>query len=97
MRRIAFVLLLSLGGCPGLTGDSPIIVDSLCTTSATILTILTVQKSQGELTPSQIALVDQGVGVIDPICSAPSRPSSQQAIVDLERGLLILQGVKGVQ
>ena len=95
MRQIAFAFVLLLGGCL-VTGDHPIIVDSLCATSSSALTVLTVQKAKGELNASQIELVDQAVAIIDPVCGAPSRPSDLAAIESLENALLILQGVKGV-
>ncbi len=100
LRLPALLLVLVLAGCPGLTfggKDSPIIVDSLCATSSAALTVLTVQKANGALSAEQIVLIDSAVDVIDPICNAPSRPSSADAIERVEHGLLILQGVKGVQ
>jgi len=99
----SLTLVLALGGCDT-TGssvlfgkDSPIVVDSLCATSSSVLTLLTVQKAQGKLTPDQINLVNTAVDVIDPICNAEVRPSNADAIAAVEHGLLILQGVKGVQ
>lgn len=89
------VLALTLWSCIG-TG-SAIIVDSLCNTASSVLTVLTVQKAKGKLTTVQITTIDTAVEVIGPVCSADQRPSSQQAIEAVENGLLILQGVKGVQ
>ncbi len=100
-RLPALLLVLVLTGCPGLGGfggkDSPIIVDSLCATSAAVLTVLTVQKANGELSAGQIVLIDSAVDVIDPICNAPTRPSNTEAVERVEHGLLILQGVKGIR
>lgn len=90
---------LLLVGCEsfGLEKESPVIMDSLCETAASATVILTVQKAQGQLSEGQITLIDQGVDLIDPICSAPTRPTTMEAIRTVERGILILQGVQGVR
>ncbi len=91
-------LALVLWGCPGLLDkNSTIFVDGLCATASSAVALLTVQKAQGKLTLNQINLVNTAVDVIDPVCDVEVRPSSTDAIEAVEHGLLILQGVKGVQ
>ncbi len=86
---IPIALALALTSCAGTNQ-----IDIACESASATTMILTVMKAQGQLSASQITRVDQAVDLIDPICGAEVRPVTTNALGDLNRAILQLNGVK---
>ena len=97
ISALVLATALGLAGCESLGlpslfgGDSEIV--TACETATSALNVATVFKAQGKLTTAQIESIDDAVLIIRPICGAPVKPSSQQALDLVQSAVFALAGV----
>ena len=57
------------------------------------INVATVFKAQGKLTTAQIKSIDSALLIVEPICGAPVRPTSQPALDLVQSAIFTLAGV----
>lgn len=93
---IAFAVLLFLGACE--LSEKPEVrsyqtIGSACIAATGAVETLTPFKARGRLTRVQIAIIDDAVDIIDPICGSADIPGYESALRNLNSQIFKLEDI----